>query len=44
MHYGIVVCSFDPDFARQGERVDAIVTAEPDLRNRLLRVNNLRLQ
>lgn len=38
-HPGIVVCTFDPDFRGQAQRIDSAVSAEPDLRNRLIRIN-----
>jgi hypothetical protein len=38
-HAGIVLCTFDPDFCGQAERIDAAVGAEPLMANQLLRVN-----
>jgi len=38
-HAGIVLCTFDPDFAGQAQRIHAAVDREPDLKNRLIRVN-----
>jgi hypothetical protein len=38
-HAGIVVCSFDPNFDGQAERVHRAVTELPELRGHLLRVN-----
>lgn len=38
-HAGIVVCTFDPDFTGQAERIHAAIAAEGDLTGRLLRIN-----
>lgn len=38
-HAGMIVCTFDPDFAAQGRRIDAALRMEPSLAGRLLRVN-----
>ena len=38
-HAGIVVCTFDPDFSAQAERVHQAITQEGDLRGKLVRVN-----
>jgi hypothetical protein len=38
-HAGIVACTFDPDFCRQAQRIDAAVAAEPEMTNKLVRVN-----
>jgi hypothetical protein len=38
-HAGLVVCSFDADFTAQAQRIHAAISAERDLRGRLLRVN-----
>jgi hypothetical protein len=38
-HSGIVVCTFDPDFKRQAERIDAAVACEGDIKDKLIRVN-----
>jgi hypothetical protein len=38
-HAGIVVCTFDPDFAGQAKRIHAAIAAEGDLTGRLLRIN-----
>jgi hypothetical protein len=38
-HEGIVVCSFDPDFAGQARRIHAAIEAEGTLQNKLIRVN-----
>ena len=38
-HAGIVVCTFDPDFSGQAERVHAELEARSDLAGQLVRVN-----
>lgn len=38
-HAGVIVCSFDPDFASQAQRIHAAIESEENLRNKLLRVN-----
>jgi hypothetical protein len=38
-HAGTVVCTFDPDFAAQAERIDRALAGERDLRRKLIRVN-----
>ena len=38
-HAGIIVCTFDADFARQAAGIHATVEATPDLRGRLIRIN-----
>lgn len=38
-HAGIVVCTFDPDFAGQAERIHALLQLHPQLTGQLLRVN-----
>jgi hypothetical protein len=38
-HAGIVACTFDPDFFRQAQRIDAAVAADPEMTNKLVRVN-----
>jgi hypothetical protein len=38
-HSGIVVCSFDPDFAAQARRIHDAVQPYPDLAGTLIRVN-----
>ena len=38
-HAGIVVCTFDPDFGGQAERVHAELQAYGDLAEQLVRVN-----
>jgi predicted nuclease of predicted toxin-antitoxin system len=37
-HSGIIVCTFDPDFNRQAQRI-ADALKEADLRNHLIRIN-----
>lgn len=39
LHSGIIVCTFDPDFAGQAARIHAAITALPDLAGQLIRVN-----
>ncbi|MCO5051847.1 MAG: DUF5615 family PIN-like protein [Verrucomicrobiae bacterium] len=38
-HAGIIVCTVDPDFAGQAERIHAVVSAQTSLTGQLLRVN-----
>ena len=38
-HFGIIACTFDPNFSRQAQRVHQAVLAAADLRNQFLRVN-----
>jgi hypothetical protein len=38
-HAGIVVCTFDPDFSGQAQRIDAALKSAQELRGQLLRVN-----
>ena len=38
-HFGIVVCTFDPDFSRQAQRIHDAIEAEPQVSRMLLRVN-----
>ncbi|MDA0245242.1 MAG: DUF5615 family PIN-like protein [Chloroflexi bacterium] len=37
-HQGIVVCTFDPDFAGQAHRIHAVIGDQPSLAGQLLRV------
>lgn len=37
-HAGIVVCTFDPDFVRQAQRIHEVLEGEPQLAGKLLRV------
>ena len=38
-HAGIVVCSYDPDFAALARRIHEALLAQPDLRGQLVRIN-----
>ena len=38
-HAGIVLCTFDPDFFGQAQRIDAAVATTPEMQNQLIRVN-----
>lgn len=38
-HAGIIVCTFDPDFTGQAERIDEALQAYDELGGRLIRVN-----
>jgi hypothetical protein len=38
-HYGIVVCSFDPDFAGMAQRIDTALQSRSSISGDLLRVN-----
>ncbi len=38
-HAGIIVCTFDPDFAGQAGRIHAAVAAMPGIAAQLIRVN-----
>lgn len=38
-HAGIIVCTFDPDFAGQARRIHEAVGEQPQLGGRLVRVN-----
>jgi len=40
-HAGIVVCTFDPDFFGQAQRIDEAIRSLDDLRGQLIRVNRL---
>ncbi len=37
-HWGIIVCTVDPDFSGQAQRIHKIVNDHPDMRGLLLRV------
>ncbi len=41
-HSGIVVCTYDPDFAGQAARIDEAMTRIPHVAGCLIRVNRLR--
>ena len=38
-HEGVIVCSFDPDFAGLARRIHTAIEAESSLTNKLVRVN-----
>jgi uncharacterized protein with PIN domain len=38
-HAGIIVCTFDPDFRAQAQRIHATVENASELKNELIRVN-----
>ena len=38
-HCGIVLCTFDPDFTGQANRIDAAVTALQDCVDQVIRIN-----
>jgi hypothetical protein len=38
-HAGIVVCTFDPDFFGQAQRIHSALAAASDLRGQLVRIN-----
>lgn len=38
-HSGIIVCTFDPDFVAQAERIHATITPDSELTDKLLRIN-----
>ena len=38
-YQGIIVCTYDPDFAGQAARIDAAIQKQPILDDKLLRVN-----
>ena len=38
-HWGIVLCTFDPDFSGQAQRIHAAVAGVSEMRNQLIRVN-----
>jgi hypothetical protein len=38
-HAGIVVCTFDPDFSRQAQRIHETVAMASEMLNQLIRVN-----
>jgi predicted nuclease of predicted toxin-antitoxin system len=39
LHEGIVVCTFDPDFADQARRIHTAIASKPSLSGQLIRVN-----
>jgi len=40
-HAGIVLCTFDPDFRGQAERIHAAVVGASDMMNQVVRINRL---
>lgn len=38
-HFGMVVCTIDPDFSGQPQRIHSTMSNTPDLRGQLIRVN-----
>ncbi len=38
-HFGIIVCSFDPDFESFAHRIDKIIQEQKELAGKLIRVN-----
>ena len=38
-HRGIIVCSFDPDFAGQAQRIHVAIGKHPDLSGKLILIN-----
>ena len=42
-HRGIIVCTYDPDFAALAARIDAALTGQNDLDRQLVRVNRPQL-
>ncbi|MFN8454127.1 MAG: DUF5615 family PIN-like protein [Anaerolineae bacterium] len=42
-HSGIIVCTFDPDFAGQAHRIHAAIEQQPSLSGILIRVNRPQL-
>ncbi|MBI2928317.1 MAG: DUF5615 family PIN-like protein [Verrucomicrobia bacterium] len=38
-HSGIIVCTFDPDFAEQAARIHSAIGTQPSLAGQLIRVN-----
>jgi hypothetical protein len=38
-HFGIIVCSFDPDFEGFARRIDKIIQEQKELAGQLIRVN-----
>jgi hypothetical protein len=39
LHAGMVVCTFDPDFENQAQRIDEALRASGELKGQVLRVN-----
>lgn len=38
-HAGIVVCTFDPDFAALAQRIHKAIEAQPQMAGQLVRIN-----
>lgn len=38
-HFGIIVCTFDPDFVALAKRIDSALKASADAKGKLIRVN-----
>jgi hypothetical protein len=38
-HAGIIVCTFDPDFTAQAQRIHAAIESYPELSDQLIRIN-----
>ena len=38
-HAGIIVCTFDPDFVGQANRIHSAITEQPNISGTLVRVN-----
>ena len=38
-HFGIIVCTYDADFAGQAQRIHDAIELQPSVQNELLRVN-----
>jgi uncharacterized protein DUF5615 len=38
-HTGIIVCTFDPDFEKQAQRIHIALENQPEMRGQLIRVN-----
>lgn len=38
-HFGIIVCTFDPDFAALAERIHSAVSSEESIAGKLIRIN-----
>lgn len=38
-HFGIIVCTFDPDFVALAKRIDGALKATSDVKGELIRVN-----
>ena len=39
LHHGIIVCTFNPNFKEQAGSIDAEIRNQPDLQQKLLRIN-----